>query len=84
MYGPIIGAICLGIVVGWLIRYFLERFKRFDAKVLGTIVGIIVGGVISKFLLSDPFLYSLNYYPVGLLIGILMYRLLTKFEKRLK
>jgi hypothetical protein len=46
----ILGGGCLGIVVGWLVVYFLEQFPAFDAKSLGSVVFIIAGGAVTTFL----------------------------------
>jgi hypothetical protein len=50
---PAIGSTRLGIVVGWLIRYFLRRFRPFNPKILGSIVGIMLGGTVVGFLETD-------------------------------
>jgi hypothetical protein len=75
MYAAIVGSICLGIVMGWLVRYFLDRFDRFDAKILGSVVSVIAGGVmVHVFGESNPVeQYARWYYFIGLLPGILLY-----------
>lgn len=79
MIGPILGSLCLGVVLGWLVRYFLDRFKTFNTKVFGSVVSILCGGVVAK-LLPDPFGYWGWFYPVGLLLGVLLYPLISAFD----
>jgi hypothetical protein len=61
---------CLGVVLGWLVRFFLARLKQFNVKVLSSVASILCGGEIVR-ILPDPFQYAWWFYPVGLLIGIL-------------
>lgn len=83
MIGPILGSVCLGVVLGWLVRYFLERFRTFNARVFSTVASVLCGGVIAK-LLPDAYGYWAWFYPVGLLIGIIVYPIWEKFEQALK
>ena len=69
-----IGATCLGIVIGWLLRYFIRRFEKFNAAVFGSIVSIIAGGVVVAFLGADQ--EARWFYPIGLLVGCVVYSLL--------
>jgi hypothetical protein len=75
------GALCLGIVIGWLVRYFLNRLREYTVQSLASIVAILVGGTITKFLDSDPFSLGTRVYPVGLLIGILVYPLIASSDR---
>ena len=68
---PAIGSTSLGIVIGWLVRYFLFRFKKFDRNVLSSVVTILLGGVVLKFLSTDKSV--IWFYPIGLLIGFVVY-----------
>ena len=75
------GALCLGIVIGWLVRYFLNRLREYTVQSLASIVTILVGGTITKFLDSDPFSLGTRVYPIGLLIGILVYPLIASSDR---
>ena len=66
-----IGATCLGIVMGWLVRYFIRRFESFNANAFGAIVGVVVGGVVVTFLEEDKSVWW--FYPIGLFIGFVIY-----------
>jgi hypothetical protein len=69
-----IGSVCFGIVVGWIIRYFLFRFDKFNIKILGSTLSIIAGGaVIGFFSKIDPDKTVVWYYPIGLLLGLILY-----------
>lgn len=65
------GATCLGIVIGWLVRYFIRRFNAFNPQVLGSVVSILAGGVVVKFLEADKTVWW--FYPIGLFIGFVLY-----------
>lgn len=68
---PIAGSICLGIVIGWLVRYFLLRFDSFTPQILGSTVSIFLGGGVVVFLGGDETVKWV--YPIGLLIGFVIY-----------
>jgi hypothetical protein len=68
---PAIGATCLGIVIGWLVRFFLFRMKTFVVKGLGSIVSVLVGGTAIRFLATDKTVWW--FYPIGLLVGFVVY-----------
>jgi hypothetical protein len=76
MIGPVVGSICLGIVLGWLTRYFLARFQQFNVKIFSSVVSVICGGVVIR-MFPDPYHYAGWFYPVGLLLGILLYPLIS-------
>ncbi|HCJ67087.1 MAG TPA: hypothetical protein DHV62_07135, partial [Elusimicrobia bacterium] len=62
----VVGSLSLGIVIGWLVRYFIRRFKSFTPKALGSVVSIIAGGAVIKFLEADKSVWW--FYPIGLLM----------------
>jgi len=47
-----IGATCLGIVTGWLVRYFILRFKTFTSQTPCSVISIIAGGAVIKIICS--------------------------------
>ncbi|MBG1265488.1 hypothetical protein [Nostoc sp. WHI] len=75
---PLIGSTCLGIVVGWLVRYFIRRFKSHTPQVLGSIIGIVLGGAIIKFFGADQ--TAIWFYPIGLLLGFIMYSIQARLS----
>jgi len=69
-----IGSTCFGIVFGWLVRYFLFRFDKFNVQILGSTVSVITGGgVIGYFTKFSPDKTVVWFYPIGLLIGFVIY-----------
>jgi predicted membrane channel-forming protein YqfA (hemolysin III family) len=68
---PAIGSTSLGIVIGWLVRYFIRRFTTFTPMVFGSLVSIILGGAALKFLDADKTVWW--FYPIGLLLGFIIY-----------
>ena len=64
----VIGAISLGVFIGWLVMFFVRRFKEFNPGVLATLI--------SAFLISNgalAFVFKDNdamwLYCIGLLVG---------------
>jgi phosphotransferase system glucose/maltose/N-acetylglucosamine-specific IIC component len=72
---PALGACSLGVVIGWLVRYFIRRFATFDAQVLRTLISILVGALVIRFLDGDKTAWW--FYPVGLLIGFIVYSVIA-------
>jgi uncharacterized membrane protein len=70
-----IGATCLGVVIGWLVRYFIRRFEKFGPAVLGAVVSVVLGGAVVKFLEADKSVWW--FYPIGLLIGFVIYQIIV-------
>ena len=68
---PAVGATSLGVVIGWLVRYFIRRFTKFTPMVFGSLVSIVLGGATIKFLDADKTVWW--FYPIGLLIGFVLY-----------
>jgi len=77
---PAIGATSLGVVVGWLVRYFVPRFETFNAAILTSVISIGLGGVVIKFLENDKTV--LWYYPIGLLIAFVAYQIIAMITVR--
>jgi hypothetical protein len=76
--GPLIaafGAICLGIVVGWLVRYILYRLRAFTPKTLAAILSVVFGGGILRLLGAD--VTMLGLYIIGVLLGFAVYTALA-------
>jgi uncharacterized membrane protein len=65
------GATSLGAVIGWLVRYFIRRLNRFGPVVLGSVVSVILGGAVIKFLEADRSVWW--FYPIGLAVGLVVY-----------
>jgi urea transporter len=68
---PKIGAVSLGIVIGWLVRFYIRRSQDFNTQTLKTLVSILVGGAVIRFLDADKTVWW--FYPIGLLIGFIVY-----------
>ena len=75
---PAIGATSLGIVIGWLVRYFIRRFDKFTPAVFGSLISILLGSAVMKFLSADKTIWW--FYPIGLLIGFIVYQIIAMVE----
>lgn len=75
---PECGSLSLGIVVAFLVRYFIRRFKAFGPKTLGAVISVMLGGAAIKFLESDKTVWW--FYPIGLLAGFVLYAILGWFN----
>jgi len=70
------GGLGLGIAIAWLVIYFLDRFKIFDVKILGSVVFVIAGGTVTAFLRTNGAnspAYAWVGYCVGLFVGVLFF-----------
>ena len=57
----------IGIVVGWLVRYFVVRLKNYTISGLTSVIAILVAGAVVNYLGPDK---SVNaFYAVGLVMG---------------
>ena len=74
-YVPAIGSTCLGIVIGFLVRYFIRRFNNFGSAALGSVITIILGGAVIKFIEADRSVWW--FYPIGLFLGFVAYQIIA-------
>jgi hypothetical protein len=71
----IVGTLCLGILVGLLIGWYLDQEQPFTITALVTVTSILSGaGVLGVFRLITPVggLREFWFYPIGLLVGVLI------------
>jgi hypothetical protein len=76
----VFGAICLGISIGWIVRFFLERFSEYNSKILASTVSVLSGGgllAILKVLTQDKepqhwLVDAMFCYPIGLALGLIV------------
>ena len=76
----VLGTTCTGIVVGWLIRYFIRRFDNYSPKVITSVISVIFGGVIIKFVETDNSTFW--FYPIGLFVGFIFYSAQAIYVKK--
>ncbi len=76
----IVGSLSVGIVVGWLVRFFIRRFKKFGPAALSAVVSVLLGGTVVKFLEADRSV--IWYYPIGLLAGFIIYTIVAVLGAR--
>jgi len=69
------GTLCVGIVVMYFVKLYHSRMKEFDIKTLGSVLGMLFGGVVLSFINRDSASYW--YYPIGLLVGLIIYIVLA-------
>jgi hypothetical protein len=77
---PAIGSTSLGLVIGWLVRFFLYRMRSFNPKALSSIVSIIAGGAAIKLLARNSDLVW--WYLIGLFLGFVVYSVVGAIAKR--
>ena len=73
-----IGATCLGILIGYLVGFFIRRFKTFTPVTLSSVVSIILGVVVIRFLEVELSVWW--FYPIGLLIGFIAQTIVWRVE----
>ncbi len=71
-----IGAICFGIIVGWVTHRTLRRTKEtVSLGNIAAVIGAIGGGAITA--LYKPGSNVFGYYSIGLAIGFFLYLILA-------
>lgn len=65
-----VGAVSIGAVIGWLVRYFIRRFRSFTPKSLGAVTSVILGGVVVKMFTIDSNIWWM--YCIGVAVGFLI------------
>jgi hypothetical protein len=73
-----IGATCLGILIGYLVGFFIRRFKEFTPGTLSSVISVILGVVVIRFLEAEIAVWW--FYPMGLLIGFIAQTIVWKLE----
>jgi len=68
---PAVGALFLGIFVGWLTRYFLFRLRSFTIQGLSGVVAVVSGAGVLRLLGTHT--EAVWLYPVGLVVGAVVY-----------
>jgi hypothetical protein len=70
-----VGAVALGIFLGYLTWYFVVRFKEYSASALASVVGVFAGGTVVAFLGAQSISTSdvLGWYAIGLFLGFVVY-----------
>ncbi len=66
----------LGVVVGWMVYHTFVQQQKLDAKVLASIISVMVGasviGIFQKIAGKSSLPREVYLYPVGLLIGVIV------------
>jgi len=65
-----LGTVCLGAVIGWVMRFYINRTTSFGIAEFSAVIAALVGATIAG-LFKTPSGVMENYffYPVGLFIG---------------
>jgi hypothetical protein len=69
----IVGSASFGIFVGFVFRYFLERFETYDLKKLTTVIVVPLGPTLLVFV-TDLGPHSRPSYTLGLVLGLVLYQ----------
>lgn len=81
------GSLALGIFIAYLTWYFVTRFTEFNVAGLSAVAAVVAGGVVVAFLDAGiaPGGVPLEhrwFYPVGLVVGFLVYALFFFIRNR--
>src|SRR5271157_3777168 len=71
-----LAGMALGAAIGWIVIFFLHRFKVFNAQVLGAVVSVVAGGTVVTFLGtigSEAKLWAWIGYCMGLCFGVVIF-----------
>jgi hypothetical protein len=73
-----VGTLCLGIVVIWLVRLFAVKLDKPEIKWLSALMAALLGGVALGFLghFSDqklPWPREFWFYPIGMALGLFLF-----------
>jgi hypothetical protein len=76
----IIGSICFGTVVGWVLRFVLAFAKEITVGSLATIISAIGGAAVTALFDSKGQMFS--YYSFGLFGGFFLHVLLLDIDPK--
>ena len=77
-----VAPVALGIVVGLILRYFLERFEKYDVKTLAALLAAPFAGTLIAYVAGFG-KDGKPLYAIGVFIGILVYGLIWNSFPRL-
>lgn len=66
----ILGSLSVGIVVGYVVRYFIRRLEKFTVQALSGVVIVLLGGAAVQFFGDNREL--LFVYAIGLFLGFIV------------
>jgi uncharacterized membrane protein YeaQ/YmgE (transglycosylase-associated protein family) len=69
------GALCFGVVVGWITSRTLRRSTPGGLSDIATVIGAVSGAAITG--IYKPSTDSFGYYSIGLLVGFFAYLVLA-------
>jgi hypothetical protein len=78
MHGNSGGCLCLGIFIGWLVRFCLDRIRTVTPKVMSAVASVACGGVVLAFL-GDPLDIAKWVYPIGLVAYLAIHAVARRF-----
>lgn len=75
-----LGALCFGMIVGWIVYRTLRRTQTSGISDIATVLAAIGGGVVTAIFI-EPRLFA--WYSIGLIVGFVAYLVLghTVFKK---
>jgi hypothetical protein len=68
-----VGAISLGLFVGYLVWHFVSKFSAFTVSGLTSILGAVLAGAVLKYLAKEENAQVFVFYPIGLVLGAMLF-----------
>ncbi len=83
---PYIASACLGMIVGWLIRTFVDRSTTLTVQAISSLASLAAGGVVIAAALGPDARAggAVYVYPIGALLSIVILGLLATDPETLK
>lgn len=76
----IVGSVCFGFVIGWVLRFILAHAKEITVSSLTTVVSAVGGGAVTAFFDREGDMFSC--YSIGLAAGFLLHVLLLDVDDK--
>ena len=70
-----LGALCFGIVVGWITSRTLRRTTTTGLSDIATVIGSVAGAAVTG--IWQPSTNAFGYYCIGLFIGFFLYLIIA-------
>jgi hypothetical protein len=78
---PNVGAIALGLFVGYLVWHFVSKFSAFTVSGLTSILGAVLAGAVLRYLAKEGNAQVFVFYPIGLVFGAMIFGVWPWFKQ---